>query len=85
MSYLVRLHFCEIVFLTPDGRIFDVVINGQYVLKNYEIVKRVGAEFRAIVEEFVIPSVTDRGNIQIDFIPIFENPLISGIEVYTSR
>jgi hypothetical protein len=68
--------------LTPDSRIFDVAINEQRVLKNYEIIKSVGAAFRAGVEEVVISPVTDRGNIQIDFIPLFENPLISGIEVY---
>jgi Malectin domain len=82
VSYLVRLHFCEFFFLTPDSRIFDVAINEQRVLKNFEIIKSVGAAFRAGVEEVVISPVTDRGNIQIDFIPLFENPLISGIEVY---
>jgi Malectin domain len=82
ISYLVRLHFCEIFFLTPGSRIFDVVVNEQNVLKDYEIIKSVGAAFRAGVEEFAVSPVTDRGNIQIDFLPVFENPLISGIEVY---
>lgn len=53
----------------------------EHALKNYEIIKRAGAAFRAAVEEVVIPPVTDRGNIQIDFIPVFENPLTRGIEV----
>ncbi|WP_102127581.1 DUF4082 domain-containing protein [Deinococcus planocerae] len=52
--YRVRLHFAEIYFSRPGQRKFDVSINGQRVLSDFDIVAEAGGPNRAIVKEFVV-------------------------------
>jgi hypothetical protein len=53
------LRFAEITYgVQPTKRIFDVVINGQRVLTNFDIAAQAGLR-AAVVTEFVIP-VTGR-------------------------
>ncbi len=79
-TYTVRLHFAEIFAgITPaNPRIFDVAIEGQLVLDDYDLLSSVG--FRvATIEEFHV-TVTDN-SLDIDFFHEVENPKISAIEV----
>lgn len=54
--YLVRLHFAEIYYMEPGKRIFNVAINGTYVLKNFDIVATAGAPYKVVIEEFTVPA-----------------------------
>jgi hypothetical protein len=80
--YTVILHFAE----TWDGidkegpRVFDVKIEGQEVLKGFDILKEAGAMNTAVTREFQHIQVDD-GKLDIRFIPRHENPLLSGIEI----
>jgi len=51
-SYQVRLHFAELAFSSPGGRVFNVAINGSTVLSNFDIVATAGAKDKAIAEAF---------------------------------
>ncbi|MBI5822118.1 MAG: PQQ-binding-like beta-propeller repeat protein [Verrucomicrobia bacterium] len=50
--YTVRLYFMEPDNAAPGRRVFDVLLQGQPVLKNFDIVKAAGAANRGVVKEF---------------------------------
>jgi outer membrane protein assembly factor BamB len=50
--YTVRLYFAEPDDVEPGRRVFDVLLQGQPVLKNFDIVKAAGAARRGVVKEF---------------------------------
>jgi large repetitive protein len=79
-DYLVRIHFAEIWHGTSNvgDRYFDVLIEGQQVLDNFDIVEAYGY-FTAGFEEFPV-TLTD-GTLNIQFIHEFENPKLAGIEI----
>jgi hypothetical protein len=57
-SYTVRLHFAETMFKTAGARVFDVSINGQQVLKDFDVFKEAGGKDKAVVKVFtgILPS-----------------------------
>jgi hypothetical protein len=78
-TYEVRLYFAETHGKSQKigGRVFDVLIDGQLVLDNYDIFADVGAN-RAVMKSFTI---TSDGNIDIDFLRGVQNPSIKGLEI----
>ncbi len=84
----VNLHFAEIFFGLPGqgasggagSRVFNVDIEGQEQLENYDIFVAAGGAATAIVESFTGIEVNDQ-SLTITFTPITEFPKISGIEV----
>ena len=82
LVYLVRLHFCENFYRAPGQREFNVAINGQNVLTNFDIVAAAGGPYRANVQEFRV-SPDRYGVISIGFSAgAVDLPKISGIELY---
>jgi hypothetical protein len=80
-AYKVRLHFAEIYFQQAGQRVFNVSINGQPVLPNFDIIQQAGAPNKAIVEEFTVQA-DDSGQITISFTQGPQNyPKVSGIEI----
>jgi len=77
--YEVRLYFAETYSKAQKigGRVFDVLIDGQLVLDDYDVFAEVGAN-RAVMKSFTISS---DGNIDIDFLRGVQNPAIKGIEI----
>ncbi len=81
--YEVRLHFAEIYWEQTNQRIFDVLIEGQTVLDEYDIVADVGAN-TAVIKTFSNINVTD-DTLNIVFPPATKDkPKISAIEIYLS-
>jgi hypothetical protein len=88
--YTVRLHFSEIWFVGGPGRgglgdggerVFDVLLEGQTVLDNYDIILAAGGPLTAVTETFVNVEITD-GAINLNFPPaVANNPSVAGIEV----
>jgi hypothetical protein len=83
-SYQVRLYFAETWYGAPGGgaggsgkRVFDVSIEGQLVLNDYDIFANVGA-VKGVVKTFTVAS---DATLNIDFTHVVENPLIKGIEI----
>ncbi|KAJ1389313.1 Serine/threonine-protein kinase, active site [Sesbania bispinosa] len=95
-NYTVNLHFAEVMFI--DGqtykslgrRVFDVYIQGNLVLKDFDIAEEVGGVNKAVTKSFsvVISSNTldirlywdGKGTIGIPFKAVY-GPLISAISV----
>jgi outer membrane protein assembly factor BamB len=50
--YTVRLYFMEPDLIAPGQRAFDVLLQGQPALKDFDIVKAAGAAHRGVVKEF---------------------------------
>ena len=77
-TYRFVLHFAEI-FATSDGaRLFDVAIEGDQVLDEYDIHAEVGHDV-ATTEEFVVP-VSD-GEATITLTTVEDNAKVSAIEI----
>lgn len=82
-SYTVRLHFAESYWTTKGSRVFNVVINGSQVLSNFDILGTAGAQNKAVVEEFNIPS-NSNGRVTIQFNTVKDNAQVNGIEINPS-
>ena len=81
-SYVVRLHFAEIFAdnSEPGARVFDVGIEGETALTNYDIANDAGFE-TAVVKELY--TQVEDNSLDIEFIHKLENPKISAIEVFS--
>lgn len=88
--YNVRLHFTETAHSGPNQRAFNVSINSQTVLQNFDILAAAGAQNKAVVESFytkadengIIEIQTNFGNSTASGIDL--NPTINAIEVNPS-
>lgn len=80
-QHSVKLHFAEVWLTSAGQRRFNVNINGQRVLTNYDIIAAAGAARRAKVETFTA-TANASGRIVIDFARgAADEPKISGIVV----
>jgi hypothetical protein len=83
--YLVRLHFAELFDDGAGRRLENIQINGQLVLKDFDIFAAGGGLNKAVVKDF--PGITpdDRGNIVIRITTTPDSPdknaKISGLEI----
>jgi hypothetical protein len=77
-SYEVRLHFAEIFYDNIGDAVFDVEIEGEIVLPDYDILADVGAKFTGIVKSF---TVTSDDTLDIDFHRIVSDPVVNAIEI----
>jgi len=81
--YTVRLYFAEPDEINPGQRVFDISIQGQEVLENFDIVRETGGPNRPIVKEF--NGILVKDNLVVDFTPSNNDKtnilLICGIEV----
>jgi beta-glucanase (GH16 family) len=80
-TYLLRLHFVENTFTAAGKRLFNVVVNGQQVLTNFDIYNTAGARSKAVAEDFVV-TPDENGIVSLQFVPgAADQPTISGIEL----
>ena len=79
-SYTVRLHFAEIWWNAAGKRVFNVAINQQQVLSNFDIYATAGGKFIASVEP-ITATATASGQSVIAFSTIVDNAKCSGIEI----
>jgi CubicO group peptidase (beta-lactamase class C family) len=78
----VRLHFAETHWTAAGLRKFNVKINGQQVLTNFDIFAAAGAN-KAVVREFRAPADAN-GKYTIEFSTVIDAATVSGIEVLPS-
>ena len=50
--YTVRLHFAELEAVGPGERLFDVGLQGETVLRDFDVVKEAGGRNRSVVKQF---------------------------------
>lgn len=78
--YEIELHFAELWFRTPGARRFDVHVEGQTVLRDYDVYTQAGGRFRARVE-IVNVAVSD-GRLNVDLVlGAADNPMINALRV----
>jgi hypothetical protein len=78
--YLLRLHFAETYWSAAGIRKFNVQINGNPVLTNFDIFAVAGGKNIANIQEF--QGVADQdGKITIQFTTVMDNAEVSGIEI----
>jgi hypothetical protein len=78
-SYTVNLKFDENGFTQAGQRVFNVVVNGQTALPNFDIFARAGALFQAV--DAAIPVTVSNGQISIQLVSVLRNPRICAIEI----
>jgi len=78
-SHTVTLKFAEIFFTSRNQRVFNVSINGQQVLSNFDIIAQTGGPFIALDRAFTV-NVTN-GTVNIQFQQVVNNPKISAIQI----
>src|SRR6202046_2371601 len=79
-SYNVRLDFAEEYWTTAGSRTFNVSINGNQVLTNFDILATAGAEYKAVVEQFTA-AADSSGRMTIQLTTVKDNAQANGIEV----
>ncbi len=83
--YHVRLHFAEIFNSDIGSRVEDISLNGNLVLKDFDILKTAGAMNKAVVKEFNDVAPDSRGNIVVRIAAASHSPdknaKICGIEI----
>lgn len=81
-TYTVRLHFFEIDGLEPGKRLFDIVAQGNIVLKNFDIAAAADRGQAAFVTE--LPGIPIVSSLELEFKSIDGSeatPVLSGIEL----
>ena len=79
-TYTVNLHFAETYWTQAGSRIFNVSINGQQVLTNFDIIAAAGAANKAVVKQ-CSGTATAAGTLTIQFATVKDNAQVNGIEV----
>jgi beta-glucanase (GH16 family) len=77
-NYTVNLKFGEIYWTTRGSRVFNVAINGQQVLTNFDILANTSAN-TALDKSF--PAAVTGGKITIVFTNVVDNAQVNGIEI----
>ena len=52
-DYLIRLHFCELVFNVPKQRIFRIYINNKTAADNFDVFERSGGMNKAYHQDYI--------------------------------
>ncbi len=78
-EYEIELRFVEPKFKEAGKRIFDVKINAQTVLENFDLVKESGS-MQSFSRKFKLSAQNKRG-IQIEFSAVKDKPILSGVRV----
>lgn len=79
-SYTVNLHFAETYWTQAGQRVFNVIINGQTLLSNFDIIGAAGAANKAVVKQLTA-TANSSGTITIQFATVKDNAQVNGIEV----
>jgi len=86
--YQVRLHFAEIYFNSPGGapepewgRIFDVIVEGEMKIDDYNIIKAEGSSLKAAVYTYEVCVGAGDNEILLEFPARSNHAKISAIEI----
>jgi Malectin domain len=78
-AYTVRLHFAE--YGSTNLRTFNVSINGQQVLSNFNISATAGGKFKAYATQPFAATADASGHITIVFTSVVDHAIVDGIEL----
>ncbi len=78
-TYTVTLKFAEFYWSSAGQRVFDVLLEGQLVLDNFDIVQAAGGPNRAVDRTFT--ATVTGNNLDIEFRTVVDNAKVSAIEI----
>ncbi|MBT6764466.1 MAG: PQQ-binding-like beta-propeller repeat protein [Prolixibacteraceae bacterium] len=81
MSYTVKLYFAEIENTKAESREFNVDIQGETVLEEFNITKEAGGQNKLITKTFEGIKIADKLNIKLNSSNNETLPLLSGLEI----
>jgi len=87
--YTVRLAFVDLSAKEVGQRVFDVKLQGETVLKDFDMLKEMGERTLALTKEF--RGVKAKGTLVIELVPKIENPsksrapILNGIEILRTK
>lgn len=79
-GYTLELGFCDGYSTEPGQRLFDVVLNGETVLSEFDIVREAGGPRRAVNRTF--PVRPQQGRITVDFVWRLTCPSLSRLRLF---
>lgn len=83
VAYTVALDWAELSWTQAGQRTFNVAINGNQVLSNFDVYATAG--YKTALQKQFTAMANGNGQIVIDFTHgTADNPFISGIEIYTA-
>jgi hypothetical protein len=80
--YTVRLYFAEPTDVFQGERVFDVALQGQTVLRNFDVVRQAGNPLRSVVQQF--PHIDVKDVLEISLTPKSDGsvgPILNGVEL----
>ncbi len=81
-TYTVRLYFAELEDTAPGERVFSVLVQGQEVLSEFDIVKAAKGTRSTIYREFTGIKATDLLEIELVSSGESKNTLLNGVEIF---
>ncbi|KAF8408772.1 hypothetical protein HHK36_004841 [Tetracentron sinense] len=87
-DYLIRLHFCELIFEYANQRIFRIYINNRTAADNYDVIVRAGGKNKAYHQDYfdVVSPRTDTLWIQLGPDTVTgasgTDALLNGLEIF---
>jgi len=82
-NYRIRLYFAELEEMKVGERSFDILVQGDKLVENFDILKEAGREDKEVVKSF--DGIKAGEKLNIDLIPNKGKTLISGIELIQER
>ena len=82
-KFRVRLHFAEPDKITKGERVFDVSIQGEPVLENFDVIEEAGRRRDAIDREFT--GIEAAESLTIEFGPRAGEPVLSALEIFEEQ
>ncbi|MFA5206687.1 MAG: malectin domain-containing carbohydrate-binding protein, partial [Lentisphaeria bacterium] len=79
-AYTLELGFCDGYSTEAGQRLFDVVVNGETVLPEFDIVREAGGPRRAVSRTFAVRP--QQGGITVDFVWRLTSPSLSRLRLY---
>ncbi len=79
-SYTLRLHFAEIYWTAAGQRLFNVAVNGNQVLTNFDVFATAGGANKAVVESLPV-TADNTGKVTVSFTNVIDNAKVSGLEL----
>jgi hypothetical protein len=79
-SRSVTLYFVEHFFTAPGKRVFDVIINGNEVLSDFDIFADTGGQYIARQHTFTT-TANSSGQVVIQFVAGVDNPMLNAVVV----
>jgi hypothetical protein len=76
----VTLYFVEHFWSAAGKRLFNVIINGNQVLTNFDVFADAGGQYIAVQRTFTT-TASSRGEVVVQFVSGVDNPIVNGIVV----